>query len=99
MKNIHGGVLILRLQPATLLKLTLLHGCFSRFLNCTNATKSRTEKINNWCEEISKLSEYAKIKPSPVQLIQHFAMVKYTNLHTSLEQFLVCKSMLNRLMI
>ena len=28
-------------KPATLLKLTLLHGCFSRFLNCTNATKSR----------------------------------------------------------
>ena len=24
-----------RLEPATLLKLTLLHGCFSRFLNCT----------------------------------------------------------------
>ena len=22
-------------KPATLLKLTLLHGCFSRFLNCT----------------------------------------------------------------
>ena len=33
MKNTHGGVLIL-------LKLTLLHGCFSRFLNCTNGTKS-----------------------------------------------------------
>ena len=30
-----------RFQPATLLKLTLLHGCFSRFLNCTNVTKSR----------------------------------------------------------
>ena len=28
------------LKPATLLKLTLLHGCFSRFLNCTNRTKS-----------------------------------------------------------
>ena len=28
------------LQPATLLKLTLLHGCFSRFLNCTNGIKS-----------------------------------------------------------
>ena len=28
------------LQPATLLKLTLLYGCFSRFLNCTNGTKS-----------------------------------------------------------
>ena len=29
------------LKPATLLNLTLLHGCFSRFLNCTNGTKSR----------------------------------------------------------
>ena len=26
---------------ATLLKVTLLHGCFSRFLNCMNGTKSR----------------------------------------------------------
>ena len=31
-KNTHGGVLTL---------VTLLHGCFSRFLNCTNDTKSR----------------------------------------------------------
>ena len=30
------------LKPATLLKLALLHGCFSRFLNCTNGTKSRS---------------------------------------------------------
>ena len=30
-------------HPATLLKLTLLHGDFSRFLNCTNATKSLNE--------------------------------------------------------
>ena len=29
------------LQPATLLKVTLLHGCYSRFLNCTNGTKLR----------------------------------------------------------
>ena len=28
-------------SAATLLKLTLLHGCFPRFLNCTNGTKSR----------------------------------------------------------
>ena len=43
-KSTHGGVLILvKLQASdvTLLKLTLLHGCFSRFLNCTNGTKSR----------------------------------------------------------
>ena len=35
----HGGVLLLYF--ATLLKLTPVHGCCSRFLNCTNGTKSR----------------------------------------------------------
>ena len=35
-KSTHGGVLLLaKLQLTTLLKVTLLHGCFSRFLNCT----------------------------------------------------------------
>ena len=33
--SVNGGM------AATLLKVTLLHGCFSCFLNCTNATKSR----------------------------------------------------------
>ena len=28
-------------KPATLLKVVLTHGRFSRFLNCTNATKLR----------------------------------------------------------
>ena len=36
-KSTHGGKLIL----IKLLRVTLLHGCFSRFLNCTNGTKSR----------------------------------------------------------
>ena len=27
------------LKPATLINLTLLHGCFSRFLNCKISTK------------------------------------------------------------
>ena len=41
-KSTHGGVLLLvKLQSATLIKVTLLHGCFSRFLNCANGTKSR----------------------------------------------------------
>ena len=43
-KNTHGGVLLLvKLQahPATLPKVTLLHGYFLRFLNCTTGTKSR----------------------------------------------------------
>ena len=29
------------LKPVTLLEITLLHGCFSRFLNCKNGTKLR----------------------------------------------------------
>ena len=41
-KNTHGELLLLvKLQAATLIKVTLPHGCFSRFLNCTNSTKSR----------------------------------------------------------
>ena len=36
-KNTHGGVL----NPATLLKVRLLHGCLSSFLNCTDGNKSR----------------------------------------------------------
>ena len=42
-KNTHGRVLLLvKLQAsafATLLKVSLLYGCFSRFLSCKNATK------------------------------------------------------------
>ena len=30
-----------RLKPADLLTVTLQHGCFLRYLNCTNSTKSR----------------------------------------------------------
>ena len=33
-------------MPAILLKVALLHGCFSRFLNCTNVTKlCKTQKF------------------------------------------------------
>ena len=44
MKNIHGGVFLLaklQAEPATLLKVTLIQGCFSCFSNCANGTKSR----------------------------------------------------------
>ena len=44
-KNTSGGVLLLvKLQTnftSTLVNVTFLHGCFSRFLNCTNSIKSR----------------------------------------------------------
>ena len=44
MKNTHGGVLLI------LLKATLLHGCFSRVLNCKNDTKSSkaSQITNGW---------------------------------------------------
>ena len=46
-KNAHGGVLLLvKFQTKSLqLKLTLLHGCFSRFYNCTNGTKLRNASL------------------------------------------------------
>ena len=40
-ENIHEGLLLLLTLTLTLLKVTLHHGCFSRFLNCANGTKSR----------------------------------------------------------
>ena len=36
-----------KLKPATSLKLTPLHGCFSRFLNYTNGSKSRKGSLLN----------------------------------------------------
>ena len=38
MKNTDGGVILL---VSGLLKVALLHGCFSHFLNCTDSTQSR----------------------------------------------------------
>ena len=41
-RNTHGGVLFLeKLQALAAIKVTLLHGCFSFFLNCKNSIKSR----------------------------------------------------------
>ena len=40
-KNTFGGVLVsVKLLSATLLKVLLLRGCFSRFFNCTYGAKS-----------------------------------------------------------
>ena len=55
-----------RLQLATLLKLTLLHGCFLRFLNCTNGTKSRnalhfTNKTKHLNLKMEKISQREKL--------------------------------------
>ena len=55
-------LLLVKLQAKNLINVTLLHGCFSRFLNCTNGTKSRNAPLYlhaylnifyyiNWCLE------------------------------------------------
>ena len=43
-KNTHGDVLLLvklQTEACNFTKRTVLHGCFSRFLNCVHGTKSR----------------------------------------------------------
>ena len=54
-KNTHGGVLLLVKLEAeacncttSKIKVTLLHGCFSRFLNCKNDTKLRKASHIMW---------------------------------------------------
>ena len=53
-KNTYGGVLLfVSLQAKSQLKVTLLHECFSRFLNCMNGTKSRKTSqlvLKKWME-------------------------------------------------
>ena len=49
-------------QPATLLKVTLLLGSFSRFLNCTNGTKSRNAShfwIMDHCKYWSQFVQFS----------------------------------------
>ena len=42
-------------KESTLLKLTLLHGCFSRFLNGTNGTKLRNASHIEFVEEMKQM--------------------------------------------
>ena len=51
------------------------------------------DKVNNWCEEISKLSVYAKIEPhAAYSAVYHGEVHKFT-------YFQICNSVLNHLMI
>ena len=50
-------------QVATLLKVRLFHGCFSRFLNCTNGTKSR---------KASQFQALSVDSNSQLKLVRHF---------------------------
>ena len=58
MKSTHEGVL---LMAADLLKVTLLHECFSRFLNFTSGTISRSASQGELTLLEKKVSGYSKL--------------------------------------
>ena len=69
-KNPHGGAL----------KVTLLYGCFSRFLNCTNGTKSRRTSHISAGKKIKRLFITKIVRPTrgfmkPIVLV---TLIKFT---------------------
>ena len=56
-KNTNGEVSVL-VKAATLLKVTLRHECFSRFLNCTNGIKRhKASDIKKWVSNVIRLKK------------------------------------------
>ena len=104
-KKTHGGVLLL----VKLLKVTLLHGCFSRFLNCTNGTKSRRHHLcinnkykNSW--KIRYLISWYRLRTKStqntihiLQLILHIIFIvlesTFKNKFARLYNTSICKSL------
>ena len=66
---------VTRFNLATLLKVTFLDGCFSRFLSCTNGTKSRNAS-HIWLPHITKVTLIPKnsilVKINFSFLLQHY---------------------------
>ena len=69
----HGGVLLLYF--ATLPKLTPVHGCCSRFLNCTNGTKSRN--TSHILESLFSSYLSSSYKLSVKEGVQNILLFKY----------------------
>ena len=64
-------LLLVKLQaknPATLLKVTLLHECFSRYLNCANCTTSRKTLHIYTAKNANKLAKQCKTKQQKINL-------------------------------
>ena len=63
------------LKPATLLKVKFFHGCFSRFLNCVNGTKSHNASylvlLEIW--NLSVQSVFANVHYKKLSMI-HFIL-------------------------
>ena len=76
-KNIHGGVLLL--VAVTLLKVTLLHWCFSRFLNCKNGTKS--QKTSQKFALGQKIKTFGLLSPTFLERRIMIQRQRHTNQH------------------
>ena len=81
-KNTYGRVLLLvklQAERATLLKVSLIHGCFSRFLNCTHGTKSRNASHSEFTFVSFLLMKVCLItiynNESQVSLFKHLALI------------------------
>ena len=84
---------LILLQPAALVKVTLLHGYFSRFLNCANGTKSRKEShiyilcspraITSFCV----LRQTVLVAFSVVSSLECIYMCVYVYIHVVLKRY------------
>ena len=62
-----------RLQPATLLKVTLLHWCFSCFLNCMNGTKPyKAWQLGSWDSRMEQLIHFWTLWPNCNSLTNYY---------------------------
>ena len=83
-KNTHGRVLLL-VKHATLLKVTLLHGCFSRFLSFTNGTTSR--KASHFTRKESYSSTQFNMTDSFCKNFTKFLYWKFVIIQNATTQF------------
>ena len=65
-ENTHEGVIRLRVKKVKL-KVKLLYECDSRFLNCTNGTKSLQASQLVWAARVYSI--YIRLDPSIIQMI------------------------------
>ena len=81
LKNTHVGVLpLVKLQAKawTSLKVTLLHGSFSRFLNCTNGTKSKASHMSSIKMSYTLLNPFQPSVTFHIETNHSFSSTKQT---------------------
>ena len=94
-KNNHGWVLLLLKKPVTLLKVTLLYGCFSLVLNSKDGTKSQKAHLISDTKHFAKdmfFGGYHNYKPyrllwrGVLQKNCHFQFVEFISSYSSISR-------------